>query len=179
MIEWLLYLTLIAFLLSGLGLNLIGLPGLWLMVAAHGTYAALTPAAVVGWPSVIAIVSLALLAEVIEFVAGAAGSKAAGGALRSTIGAVVGGVAGGILGVVLVPFLPIVNAILGACVGSFLGAAALEASKAPATVERRIDFYKRLDRVGRGAFWGKLWGILLKTVVGVVMLVVSLWTAWA
>ncbi len=178
--DWLLYLTLAGVLLAGLGLNIIGLPGLWLMVAAHAGYAwADQDDSLAGWPSSLAMLALALLAEGVEFLAGAAGSKTAGGSLRSTIGAVVGGVIGGILGAILVPVVPILNAILGACVGSFVGAALLEASKAPADVEERVAFYGRLSRVGWGAFKGRLWGIVLKSIIGVAMLVVSLWTAWS
>ena len=177
--DWLLYILLATLLLTGLGLNLVGLPGLWLMVAAHGLFAWLDQDdSLAGWESSLVMLGLALLAELVEFLAGAAGSKTAGGTLRSTVGAVVGGIVGGILAAVLVPVLPVVNAILGACVGSFVGAALLEASYAPADVEARADFYRRLNRVGWGAFKGRLWGIVLKTAVGVVMLVVSLVTAW-
>ncbi len=177
--DWFLYVALATCLLSGLALNLIGLPGLWLMVAAHGLYAWLDQADLAGWESAIALLLLALLAELLEFLAGAAGSKAAGGSLRSTLGAVVGGIIGAIVGVILVPVVPVLNAILGACVGSFIGAAALEASKASQTVETRLDFYGRLNRVGRGAFWGRLWGVVLKSAVGLIMLIVSMVTAWS
>ena len=177
--DWLLYILLATFLVAGLALNLVGLPGLWLMVAAHGMFAWLDRVdSLAGWESSLAMLGLALVAELLEFLAGAAGSKSAGGSLRSTVGAVVGGVAGGVLGAVLVPVVPVLNAILGACVGSFVGAALLEASYAPADLEARAEFYRRLNRVGWGAFKGRLWGIALKSVVGVVMLGVSLVTAW-
>ena len=179
MVDWLLYLTLAGLLVGGLVLNLVGLPGLWLMVAAHASYAWLDQNdSLAGWPSSLALLGLALLAELVEFLAGAAGSKTAGGSFRSTIGAVVGGIAGGLVAAVVIP-LPVVNAILGACVGSFAGAALLEASKAKEDVEARREFYGRLNRVGWGAFKGRLWGIVLKTAIGLVMLVVSLWTAFA
>ena len=177
--DWLLYFSLAGLLVTGLMLNVVGLPGLWLMVAAHGLFAWLdVDDSLAGWPSTLAMVALACMAELVEFLAGAAGSKKAGGSVRSTVGAVVGGVAGGILGAILVPMLPIVNAILGACVGSFAGAALLEASVAKQDIERRGEFYGRVGNVGWGAFKGRFWGILLKTVIGLVMLAFSLWTAW-
>lgn len=179
MTDWLLYLTLAGLLVTGLALNVIGLPGLWLMVAAHAAYAwADQNDSLAGWPSSLVMLGLASLAELIEFLAGAAGSKTAGGSLRSTVGAVVGGVIGGIAGAILVPVVPVVNAILGACIGSFIGAALLEASVAQRDVEQRTEFFSRLHRVGWGAFKGRLWGIVLKSIIGVVMLVVSLWTAF-
>ena len=180
MIDWALYLTLAGLLVAGLVLNIVGLPGLWLMVAAHACYAWLDQDhSLAGLPSSLAMLGLALLAEGVEFLAGAAGSKTAGGSLRSTVGAVIGGVVGGILGAILVPVVPVLNAILGACVGSFVGAALLEASKSKQDIELRREFYGRLNRVGWGAFKGRLWGIVLKTAIGLVMLVVSLWTAWS
>lgn len=177
--DWLLYLTLAGLLVTGLALNVLGLPGLWLMVAAHAAYSWAEGADSAGWASSLVMLGLALLAELIEFLAGAAGSKTAGGSLRSTVGAVIGGVIGGIAGAILVPVLPVVNAILGACIGSFIGAALLEASVAQRDVEQRAAFFGRLHRVGWGAFKGRLWGIVLKSAVGVVMLVVSLWTAFS
>ncbi len=176
---WTLYLSLLLGHLVGLALNLIGLPGLWLMVAAHAAYGWADGWQSVGWVSSLTMLGLALLAELVEFAAGAAGSKSAGGSFRSTIGAILGGVVGGILGVILVPVVPVVNAVFGACVGSFLGAALLEASKAGDDIEDRRGFYGRLNRVGWGAFKGRFWGTVLKSGVGVAMLVVSVWTAWS
>jgi uncharacterized protein YqgC (DUF456 family) len=177
--DWFLYACLATTLLAGLALNLVGLPGLWLMVAGHALFAWLDrDHQLAGWPSALAMLSLALFAELLEFLAGAAGSKAAGGRMRSTIGAIVGGVAGGIIGAIAVPFVPVLNAILGACVGSFVGAALLEASYEPDDEDGRL-FYRRLGRVGWGAFKGRLWGVILKSAVGLVMLVVSLVTAWS
>ncbi len=178
--DWLLYLTLAGLLVSGLLLNIIGLPGLWLMVAAHALYAWFTQdRTLAGWPSSLALLGLALMAELVEFLAGAAGSKRAGGSFRSIVGAIVGGLVGAILGAILVPILPILNAILGACIGSFIGAALLEASVAQRDIEARRQFYGRVSTVGWGAFKGRFWGILLKSIIGFAMLVLSLWTAWS
>ena len=177
--DWLFYVSLALIHLVGLALNLIGLPGLWLMVAAHAAFAWLDrDDSLAGWESSLVMLGLAVLAELIEFAAGAAGSKTAGGSIRSTVGALIGGIAGGVLGVILVPVVPVVNAVLGACVGSFAGAWLLEASVMRRDVERRAEYVGRLNRVGWGAFKGRFWGTILKSVVGVVMLVVSLWTAF-
>ena len=179
MLAWLYYLTLACLLVTGLGLNLFGLPGLWLMVIAHLVYGWLTGWTLVYWQSLLALLLLATAAEVAEFVAGAAGSKKAGGAFRSALGAIVGGFAGGILGAIVVPFVPILNAIVGACLGSFVGAAMMETTSFKRDVETMRMHWGRVGRVGWGAFKGRLWGILLKTGFGVVILVVSLWTAWS
>jgi uncharacterized protein YqgC (DUF456 family) len=111
---------------------------------------------------VIALIVLGLLAELFEFLAGAAGSKAAGGRKRGMIGAVVGALIGGIVGS---PILPIIGTILGACLGAFIGAAVME-------------FYDRdfqhAMRVGVGAAKGRFWGIVIKSGIGLIMLLVIL-----
>ena len=178
MVFWLWYVSLAVVQLTGLALNLIGLPGLWLMVIGHLIFGWVTGWTVVGYESLLAMLLLATAAEVAEFVAGAAGSKKAGGSYRSAMGAIVGGIAGGILGAILVPFVPILNAIVGACVGSFAGAAMLELTVFRREVETTGMQWQRVGRVGWGALTGRLWGIVLKSGFGVVMLVVSLWTAW-
>ena len=175
--DWLLYISLACVLVFGLFLNVIGLPGLWLMVAAHAAYAWATGWQYAYWHSLVALLALALAAELAEFLAGAAGSKSAGGTFRSAVGAIGGGVVGGIVGQIFIP-IPIVGAILGACLGSFAGAAMLESTHAKRDVETSAMHWDRARRVGWGAFKGRLVGILLKSAFGIVMLVVSLWTAW-
>lgn len=172
--DWFYYLSLLLVLLTGLVLNLITLPGLWLMVAGHAVYAWWTAHA--GWPSVVAVLCLALAAEVAEFLAGAAGSATAGGTLRSTVGAIGGGLIGGIVGAPLPP--PVLGAVAAACIGSFIGAAAMESTFVKRDVETATEHWQRAHRVGWGAFKGRLLGIILKTLFGVIILIVSLWTAW-
>ena len=175
--DWLYYILLVLVLLTGLAGNILGLPGLWLMVAGHAVYAWLTGWQYAYWQSLLALLLLATAAEVAEFVAGAAGSKTAGGTIRSMLGAIAGGIAGGIVGQILLP-IPIVGAILGACIGSFVGAGLLESTHVKHDVETTAMHWQRASRVGWGAFKGRLAGILLKSGFGLIMLVVSLWTAW-
>src|SRR4051794_23032337 len=97
--DWVYYLLLIVVLFAGLFVNILGLPGLWLMVLGHVCFGWLTTwDRYVGWQSAVALFVLALLAEGVEFLASAAGSKAAGGSKRGMIGAVIGGLVGGIVG---------------------------------------------------------------------------------
>lgn len=177
MLYWTYYISLILIALAGLALNLLGLPGLWLMVIGHIAYGWLTGWTIVSWQSILAVGLLACLAELLEFLAGAAGSKSAGGSKRSVVGAVTGGIVGGIVFTPMIP-IPIVGTVLGACIGAFAGAAILEASKQGAEPELRGEYFGRLGKVGWGAFKGRLYGTVLKTLVGVAMLVVMIWTAF-
>ena len=162
--HWTYYIILIALMLAGLFLNILGLPGLWLMVISYVGYAFLTGWDVyVGWPSVLAVVVLALGAELVEFLAGAAGSAAAGGRKRGMAGAIIGGIVGGIVGTGVIP-IPIVGTIIGACAGAFVGAFALEYA------DKDAD---HAMRVGIGAAKGRFWGIVWKSLFGIAMFLVA------
>ena len=164
-LDWLYYLLLLLINLTGLGLAIVSLPGLWLIVGATAGFAWVTGFnKYVGWPGLIAVLVLALLAEIIEFVAGAAGSKQAGGSKRGMIGAVVGALVGA---VVFTPFIPVpvVGTIAGLCLGSFAGAFLVEIG-----IGRE---YGHAANVGIGAAKGRFYGVIIKLIFGVVMLLVA------
>ena len=165
-LDWLYYIILLVVMFAGLAINLIGLPGLWLLYVGVLIYSWWTGWNVyAGWTTAIVLLVLGLLAEVAEFVAGAAGSKKAGGTRRGMIGAIVGGLVGGI---VLTPFIPIpvVGTIAGACAGSFAGAALVEILIDPNT--------GRAMTIGVGAAKGRLLGIIVKSGFGLAMLLFAL-----
>lgn len=163
------YVALIALLFTGLFVNLLGLPGLWLMLASVAGYAVVTGwNRYVGWASLVTLLVLALLAEVVEFLAGSAGAKKAGGSKRGMIGAIVGGLLGGFF-LTFIP-IPIVSTIVGVCLGTFLGAWGAELM-----VGKEMDHSMQ---IGWGAAKGRLVGTLLKTMFGVAMLLVAMVAAW-
>lgn len=165
LLEWVYYVFLLALLVTGWLLNILGLPGLWLMLLSHISYGLATGwGNYVGWESVIAIFVLCVLAEIVEFVAGAAGSAKAGGSKRGMLGAIVGGLVGGIIGTVILP-VPVLGTIVGAVGGSFAGAAGIERMINPDN-QRAID-------IGIGAAKGRFWGILIKSGFGLVIGLVS------
>jgi uncharacterized protein YqgC (DUF456 family) len=167
-LDWTYYILLLALLVIGLFVNILGLPGLWMMVASYGAYAWATWDRGYVWPrSLVAIIVLALLAELVEFVAGAAGSKAAGGSKRGMAGAIIGGIAGGIVGT---PIFPVVGTIIGACFGSFAGAFLVEAA-----IGRS---HEESIKIGFGAAKGRFMGIIAKLAFGIAMLIVALYAAF-
>jgi uncharacterized protein YqgC (DUF456 family) len=162
--DWLWYLLLLLTMAFGLFLNILGLPGLWLNVAAVAAYAWITGFdGYVGWASLGTLIGLAVVAEIIEFVAGGAGAKSAGGTRRAMLGGIIGAMIGGVF-LSLLP-IPIVSTIVGACLGAFLGASAVE-----------LAIYRnpaRAMRVGTGAAKGRFWGIVYKSAVGCLMFVLA------
>ena len=85
--HWLAYAILLLLALAGIFVTLLGLPGLWGMVLAALVYAWCTAWHYVGLWTVVALIVIAAAAEVIEFVAGSAGAKSAGGSRRAAWGA--------------------------------------------------------------------------------------------
>ena len=166
--ELLITITLAILNLLALFLIALGLPGTWLMVALTGAAAWLkwdAEAPFISKWTLVAMASLAVVGELLEFVAGAAGSKKAGGTWRGAVGAVVLGLVGGILGTFLIP-VPLVGSLLGAAAGAFVGASVGEISGGK-SLEPALA-------VGRGAFTGRLLGAGWKLAVGAAMWCVAL-----
>lgn len=170
MLAWLYYVLLLLTLVTGWGLNIFGLPGLWVMLLGHIAFAwASGWGHYTGWPAVTALFVLAVAAEAIEFVAGAAGSKKAGGTKRGMAGAIVGGFAGGIAGSILIP-VPVLGTIAGAIGGTAIGAGVTEKMVHPDSI--------RALRIAYGAAKGRLLGLIIKSGIGLVMGLVSVVTAF-
>jgi len=171
-VHWLVYVLATVFALLGLGcllLVVVGLPGTWVLVAlAIGLELAddaLLPGSGIttfGWRLIALCVGLGVVGEIIEAVAGAAGTRFGGGTRRGMLGAFIGGIVGAIFLTPLFP-VPIVGTLLGAMLGAFLGAWLGEATAAERR-GRRDQF-----RAAFGAAVGKLGGTVAKLAIGIVM----------
>lgn len=170
---WLWAVLLLIVLIVCWSLNLVGLPGNWINLAAVALYAWLMPAEQrvdVGWIVFGMLVALAVLGEMLEFLAGAAGATTAGGSRRGAALALIGAIVGGIVG--LFVGLPLPIPVIGSVLASLLfsaGGALLGAMLGEHWKGRDLD---ESFRVGHAAFWGRLLGTLGKIVVGCVMIVV-------
>ncbi|MEX0652947.1 MAG: DUF456 domain-containing protein [Phycisphaeraceae bacterium] len=155
-------------LVNGLGvlLTALQLPGTWLIVLSTSLVAWWHwEQGLIGLAVLLALLLLAVLGEVIEFVAGAWGARRAGSSKRAAALAIVGGVVGGVLGMVFLFFIPIIGALIGAAIGAGVG-----------TVAGDMWAGRGWDRAalaGRGAVAGKFWGALGKLAVAVVMWLVA------
>ncbi|MEM6562088.1 MAG: DUF456 domain-containing protein [Planctomycetota bacterium] len=149
--------------------TVVGIPGLWVLALTAVLYGWIGGWTYLAWQGLLTVLLLTVLSEVIEFVAGAAGSKQAGGSWRSMLGAIGGGLVGGLAATFLIP-IPLVGSIIGAILGAAIGAVALELF-----VERD---WRQLTDVGVGAAKGRAIGILAKTGCGVIMWVFLAFAAW-
>ena len=147
---------------------MVGLPGNWLIVAATALYAWLIPEgsrAAIGWPTVGVVAGLALVGEVAELAASAAGVKKLGGSWFGAILALVGSMAGAITGVFVGIPVPVIGSLLAALL--FGGLGALVGAVVGETL--RGQSAETSLRIGHAAFWGRLVGTLAKVLIGAIM----------
>ena len=160
-------------------LVVVQLPGTWLFLGlalavelGDGLYLPVEDRATFAREVWITGLGLAVLGEVLEFVAGAIGVKKGGGSRRGLVGALVGGV----LGVFLTPlfvFVPVFGVFLAVLLGTFVGAWLGELSHARGTMRTALG----------PALWaalGRLLGttgkVALAIVVWIVFTVSAFWT---
>lgn len=157
--QWMAYAILLLLCLGGIFITLLGLPGLWVMVVSALLYAWYTHFAYVGWWTLVSLALIAAVAEVIEFVAGSAGAKKAGGSRRAAWGALIGGILGAIL--LTIP-VPVIGTTIGLCIGVFVGALMGE-------ITLRDDAAHSI-RVGIAATKARIYAIIVKLLFSVAML---------
>ncbi|MFZ2649226.1 MAG: DUF456 domain-containing protein [Burkholderiaceae bacterium] len=145
---WVLSAALIAAGLAGTVLP--ALPGPLFVLAGIVLAAWIDDFARIGWGSVAAVSVLAVLAWVLDFVAGLFGAKKAGASRQAIIGAALGTVAGIFMGLVGILFMPLV----GAAVGEFL-----------AQRDQR-----RAVHVGVATWLGVMAGLVAKVVIAFMMI---------
>lgn len=142
--DWALILTILVgviFVVFGLGcivLVAIGLPGAWFMLGGALVIELLDFLYLPEgerWTFSLwllgACLLLAVIGEILEFIAGMLGAKAGGASKAGTWGALIGGIVGAILGTAV---FAIIGSLIGAVIGSFLGAVVGEL-----TVSKTLD----------------------------------------
>lgn len=153
--------------------QLLGLPGNWMIVIVAAGYAWWGPtesAADLGWYVVAVLVALAVLGEIVELVAGAAGVSKRGGSRRGALLAIVGSLIGSIVGMFVGLPIPIVGSLVAAVVFAALGALA-GAMLGESWKGRSFD--ASLE-IGKAAFVGRLLGTVAKMIICSSMVAVAI-----
>lgn len=156
--DLLLSLTLIAMLIGLVGILLPMVPGTILIFAAALLYAWLDNFQAVGWPTLIVLGVLTVLATTGDIWATSLGAKAGGASGWSMLAGLVGGVVG-----------MIVLSLPGAIIGSILGVLLVEVA--------RVGDWHRALKAGGGWLIGWLFSVVLQVVVGLVMIAIFYWQA--
>lgn len=120
-----------------------------------------------GWFFFASLLLLAIIAELIEFFSQIWGSKKFGGTNKGSWGAFAGAFAGAIVGA---PFFLGIGAILGAVAGAFLGSLVVELLNQRSWTEAL--------QASHGAMWGKVFGIIAKAGLGMLMITLSIPKVW-
>ncbi|MFH2018703.1 MAG: DUF456 family protein, partial [bacterium] len=143
-------------------------PGNWLMIITVILFS-IWQKGVFSVYTIIAAIVLAVSGEIIEFVSGAGGAKAAGGGKKAMAAAIGGAIIGAIVGTILIP-IPVIGTLLGAALGA--GGAVLIVEKMSGK-----EFNKSL-KSATGAGVGQLLGTGAKFIVGVIIWLVFLIAAF-
>ena len=149
-------------------LTLAGLPGTWLIVAAVAIYSYVIPSTwpvEIQWPWIMALLVLAVLGEVLEFLGGLLGTQRAGGSRRAAVLALIGSLLGSLGGVMIGFPIPMLGSLVGAVLFGSVGAAA-GACLGEMSLGTAAD---KTWKVSWGAFWGRLLGTGAKSMIGAVM----------
>jgi hypothetical protein len=156
--------------------TLVTLPGNWFIAGFAALFAWLVPVEAGGgvtWTVVAVLVGLAVLGEIVEFGAGAAGAAKQGASKRGVVLSMVGAIVGSFMGLAMGLPIPIIGsfvmALLGGAAGAFAGAYLGESWKGKPSEDRVA--------IGRGAFAGRIWGTVGKLAVGAIMLAILAWEA--
>lgn len=147
----------------GIMLDIVGLFGNWVILAAVTIAFAVSGFAYFAWWTIAILFVLAVVGEVAEMAAAGYGAAKFGGSKGAMVAAMAGCLVGAVLGT---PVFPVVGTILGAAAGAFIAAMVYE----------MIQHGKGIDdatRVGFGAALGKVAGLFAKTFVGFAMLLIA------
>ena len=155
---------------TGVVMVALQLPGTWVMLLATAAAAwwgwdPIPDERWIGWFTLVSLLVLAVLGEVIEAVAGAMGSRKAGGTRRGALLAIAGGIVGAIAGTFALP-IPIVGTLIGASLGAGAGSMLGDAWAGRG--------FEQVWAAGKGAAVGKFAGSVGKLGIAVAMFVLIL-----
>lgn len=159
--------TLIA--LAGVLITAVTLPGIWTALLLTLLVWWWRPE-LFEWWSIAIVGALAVLGEVAEFLASAAGAAKAKGSKAGAVGSIVGALVGGVAGTIVLP-IPIIGTVVGAIVGAGAGAIIAERGHQGRPWKESLE-------VGRGAAVGRALAVVVKTVVAGAAAAVLIVAAW-
>jgi len=146
-----------------LWLNLLSLPGNWLMLSILALAAWIAPEGRIDWSFVGYMAALALLGEVLEIAAQVIGGKKHGASKAGNLGGIVGSIGGAILGV---PFGLGLGSLVGALLGAWVGCFVVERLRHPDPTAASAAAW--------GVFWGRSFGLVGKLAIGATIIVMSI-----
>ena len=139
------------------------MPGNWLMVISAAFFAWITkPHEMITIYTLISITVLALIGEIIEFLAGLCGARKAGASFVASIGAIIGAISGALIGTIFIP-IPLIGTIIGGCLGAGTGTWIIEMILGKP--------HHQSIKSGIGAGLGQFAGTTSKFVIGILIFI--------
>jgi uncharacterized protein YqgC (DUF456 family) len=179
------YIIFMLTLFAGIAGVVLGLPGVVLILADGIVFAVCTHWQRPTWQALAAVAVLAFLAEISDNLMSMLGTRHGGGSSRTGWIALLGGVAGAFLGFLISPLfsaIGLAGGMAGFIVGVLivpLGFAATGGYCAVYWYERRLGAApERARRAAKGAVFGRLLGIMSKTIFAIIMSAVLLWAVF-
>ncbi len=180
--EWLQYVIAVVFFLLGgvcVVLVVVQLPGTWMLLGLAAiveyvdtVYLPEGEQQTFGWWVLGGGLAIAVIGEIVEFIAGAAGAKKGGSSTRGMVGALIGGIVGIFIFTPLFFFVPIFGAFFGAVLGTFVGAVVGELSGGQSTIQGTM-------KPAIGATIGRVIGTTSKVGIAIAMwLVLTVSAFW-
>jgi uncharacterized protein YqgC (DUF456 family) len=163
----------ILILLNALCLVLVifGIPGNWLMVILTCLFAWWQrDAGVFSGGTLIAIAVLALMGELIEFLAGTIGAKRSGASWQGSLAAIFGAMLGALVGTLAIP-IPLVGTLVGASIGAGLTVWVIETFRGQ-SAEHSL---RRAFHAGLGQILGTSSKMAIGVVIWLVITVAAFW----
>lgn len=151
--------------LVGLVLTAFGLPGVWVFLVTAMIFTMFATAGAPGWVALGVGTALAVVGEVVEWIASVRWTDRYGGSRRAGWGALAGGLIGAVVGLPV----PLVGSILGSFAGAFAGALAGEYSAS--------RDHGRAGRVAWGALMGRVVATAVKMALSVIIAILIIWSA--
>lgn len=137
-----------------------GLAGTFIILLSAFFFAWISDFSTITWPFLAILLSIAIGAELVEFLLGALAARKHGSSSWGIWGSIVGGFLGAVWGTAL---SPIIGTIFGAFIGAFIGAFLFEYA--------RFRDSQKAFNAGWGAFLGTAAGRIFKLVVAIAMIV--------
>lgn len=145
---------------AGIVLVPLGMPGTFVILAGAVFYNLIHGAMVLSVTVLVMLLALAVVAEILEYILGVSMATKRGASRRAAFGGIVGGIIGAFAGVPVFLLGPVIGLFAGVFIGAFLVELAVKKDAAASF------------RSATGAFYGRVGATLVKTLIGITMVLV-------
>ena len=179
------YFVFVLALLAGVMGVVLGLPGVVLILADGIVFAICTHWQRPSWQALVAVAVLAFAAEISDNLMSVLGTRYGGGSSRTGWIALLGGVLGAFLGSLISPLFGSIG-LAGGVVGYVIGVLLVPLGLAVTGAYCAVYWYElrhgaspeEAKRAAKGAVFGRLLGIMSKTIFAIIMSAVLLWAVF-